>query len=379
MKPTFIKKSSASHPTTEEKEFDQLVGTLEKMLRESSSRRLTKKTRHDAAAYILKAAAEQSSLHAARKKMTRGTSRRQAAKVLESLDLQTLMNNANREFRQRAREVFGGQCITVSIDLHDIPYRGKHFEDKDEVRGGKAKDGTRHFHGFATAYANVNGKRFTLAIVFVPNHTSMRDVVRDLLHLIAKARIVVELLLLDKGYYSIDVIRLLKRLNTAFIMPMKGKRLKKKRRSYKTSYVVRSNLGGVHREERVPAYSVIKYDAGKRFKKHGTRQLTYISWRVGFAPGKVAQVYRKRFGIESSYRLSKKVRPRTSSRRPAYRAFLLAASFFMQNAWVEVKRMFCFHVPKWSPRFVTLRDFADVLLAVVRGIYGEVVTFALPT
>jgi len=379
------KRSTVKHPpadpkpTTEKKTYDKIISTLKKILDGSTRKKFTDETISDAAAITVKAAAEQSSFHGARKKMARGKSRRQAVKPLESLDLKTTLKNVNAFMQKQGGKIFGSRRISVSIDLHDVPYHGAAFEEKDEVRGGKAKDGTRHFHGFATAYANVKNKRFTLAVVFVPNHTPMRDVVYDLLRLVAKAKVGVELLLLDKGFYSIDVVRLLKRLNVPFIMPMKGKRLEKKRRSYKTTYAIRSTVNGIRREERVPAYSVIKYDAGKRFKKHGARQLTYIAWRVGFAPRKVAQVYRKRFGIESSYKLCKKTRARTSTRRPAYRAFLLAASFLLQNAWVQVKRLFCLRVPKWSSSFVTLRDFADVLLGVVREVYGEVGTFVLPT
>ncbi len=371
--------AGSSKKKTEKQVCSELVKTLEKVLAQSAQRKFTKRTLRDAAAITVKAAAERSSLHGARKKMASGTSRRQAAKPLESLDLKATLENVNKQLQKLARKKFGGQSIPVSMDLHDVPYHGKYFEDANEVRGGKQKDGTRRFHGFATAYANVNGKRFTLAIIFVPNHTRMDCVVRELMRLVAKAGVGVELLLLDKGYYSVNVIRLLKRLNVSFIMPMKGKRLKKKKGSYKTTYVVRSNLGGVCREELVQAYSVIKYDAGKRFKKHGARQLCYISWRVNLAPKKVAEVYRKRFGIESSYKLSKAVRPRTSSRRPAYRAFLFAASIFLQNAWVEVKQLFCRRVPKWSRQFITLRDFANVMLVVIREWYGEVESFVLPS
>lgn len=363
---------------TEKQVCGELVKTLEKVLASSTRRKFKKKTLRDATAIIVKAATNgprPTSLHGARKKMASGISRRQAAKVFASLVLKATLENVNKLLRKRARKTFSGQSITVSMDLHDVPYHGKPFEDVNEVRGGKQKDGTRRFHGFATAYANVNGKRFTLAIVFVPNHTRMDCVVRELSRLVARAGIDVNLLLLDKAYYSVNVIRLLKRLNVPFIIPMKGKRLKKKKGSYQTPYVVRSNLGGVCREELVQAYSVIKYDAGKRFQKHGARQLSYISWRVNLAPKKVAEVYRKRFGIESSYKLSKAVRPRTSSRRPAYRAFLFAASIFLQNAWVEVKRLFCLRVPKWSPQFITLQDFAGVMAAIVREWYGEVTSF----
>ncbi len=363
----------------EEKEFADLVKTIKGVLASSVTKNFREKTLQDASIIIARAAAMPSSFHGARKRMKTGTSRRQAVKTLESLELRSVMRAVNQKLRRRTKKKFWGWSVRLSVDLHEIPYHGKAFAEEDEVRGGKQKDGTRHFHGFATAYANVKGKRYTLAIMFVPNHTDMRAVVRELLSLVARAGVGVELLLLDKGFYSVDVIRLLKRLNLPFIMPLKGNRLKKKRGSYQTTYTVKTTGGGRKRQETVRAYSVIKYDRGKRFGKHGARQLCYISWGVSMTPRKVAGEYRKRFGIESSYKLSKKSRPRTSTRNPAYRAMLLATSFLLQNAWVDIKQKFCSRTPKWSCEFITLRDFMDAMLAIGRELYGELASFVLKT
>jgi putative transposase len=365
-------KADVNSKTKENRVYDALVKTVMTVLVSSTQRKFTDKTILDASVIVVKASAEQSSANSARKKMACGTSRRQAVKPLESLVLVDVMKNINKQLRRDCRKEFCNQSITVSMDIHDIPYHGKPFKFNEEVRGGKQKDGTRRFHGFATAYANVNNHRITLAVMFVPNHTGMCEVVHTLLTLVRRAGIRAKMLFLDKGFYSVDVIRLLKRFNTPFIMPLRGKRLKKKRGSYRTEYAVRSGANG---EEVVAAYSVIKYDAGKRFGKHGARQLQYITWHVGLPPRKVAEAYRKRFGIESSYKLSKKKRPRTSSRNPAYRAFLFAASIFLQNAWVKVKRAYCLRVKKWSHEFIALQDFTNVLLAIVRQQYGEITSF----
>ena len=380
MKPTANKRATVKSAKKEDERraYEKTTVALEDLVSSSTTKTFRPLTLRDAAAITIKAAASASSLHAARKRMKKGKSRRQAAKTLESLDLKTTLKEANKHFRRQARRLLGDKPVTVSMDLHDVPYHGKPFKEANEVRGGKQKDGTRRFHAYATAYANEGRKRITLAMVFVPNHSSMRSVVRELLELVRRAGVQIERLLLDKGFFSVDVIRLLKRFSIPLIMPLKGNRLKKKRGSYKTFYVVKTVAGGVCREERVRAYSVVKYDAGKRFKRRGSRHWQYISWGVRLTPKQVAVEYRKRFGIESSYKLLKKARPRTSSRNPAYRVFLLAASFFLQNAWVEVKRVFCWRVPRWSEDFVSFRDFLDAMLAVVRGLYGEVAGFGPP-
>ncbi len=55
----------------------------------------------------------------------------------------------------------------LAIDLTLIPYHGKPSRDLDEVYRSQAKDGTSHFHAYATAYVIRKGLRFTVALTAV--------------------------------------------------------------------------------------------------------------------------------------------------------------------------------------------------------------------
>ncbi|EQD66793.1 transposase IS4, partial [mine drainage metagenome] len=129
-----------------------------------------------------------------------------------------------------------GQVLDACMDIHAIPYYGGPHKDKKETGRSKPKDGTTKFHMMATAYLiGKRGKRLTLAVTFVPKGTTMRAVVQALLCLLKRCGITVGRLLLDRGFYAIDVVRLLMGLNVGFIIPMKGNRLKKKKKSYSTT------------------------------------------------------------------------------------------------------------------------------------------------
>src|SRR4051795_8490071 len=69
----------------------------------------------------------------------------------------------------------------LAIDLTLIPYHGEPFRDEAEVYRGQAKDGTSHFHAYATAYVVLKGQRFTVALTAVTKGEAMKDVVRRLL------------------------------------------------------------------------------------------------------------------------------------------------------------------------------------------------------
>src|SRR5687767_1617878 len=55
----------------------------------------------------------------------------------------------------------------LAVDLTLIPYHGQPFGDPDEVYRGQAKDGTSHFHAYATAYVVRKGQRYTVALTGV--------------------------------------------------------------------------------------------------------------------------------------------------------------------------------------------------------------------
>jgi putative transposase len=350
----------------------EAAGQLIKILDAASVRKHTKTLLKDAAFVTIKAASARSSIHGARKRMKKGKSRRQIARVLEGLDLQGVAKEVNLVLRTDAKAKFRGQTLSVAMDIHAISYHGHPYKDKDELGRSKQKDGTTRFHMLATAYVvGKKKKRFTLAVVFVPCGTTMRAVVQALLSLLNKCGIMVDQVLLDRGFYAIEVVRLLMRLNIGFIIPMRGKRLEKRKGSYQTVYRMRSVIDGKPTEQIVNAVSVIKYNRGKRFKHHGAMQLCFITYKVNLGLREIAERYRKRFGIESSYKLNKAIRPRTSSRNPAIRMFLFSAAVLIQNIWVEVKRLFCKRTSRASALMVTLRDFADVLLYWVRKYYGE--------
>ena len=354
------------------KAFQKVTSVLKEVLGRASNMVCNRKLLSDTAAVTIKAASSRSSIHGARKRMKRGKSRRQIARVLEGLDLKKVEDETNAVLRDGVRKDFGGQILDAAIDIHAVPYHGGPHERKEEIGRSKPKDGTTKFHMIATAYlVGKRGKRFTMAVTFVSLGTSMRSVVQELLYLLKRCGITIRRLLLDRGFYAIDVVKLLMRLNIGFIIPMRGGRLKKKRGSYSTAYTMKSTKDGKSVSQLVNAVSVIKYNKGKRFKHHGAMQLCFITYRIDIDPRRIAEFYRKRFGIESSYKLNKAIRPRTSSRNPAIRMFLFGAAAIIQNIWVEIKLVFCRNVAKTSRWMVTQHDFVDILLHWVRKLYGE--------
>jgi hypothetical protein len=108
----------------------------------------------------------------------------------------------------------------VAIDVMALPYHGTVAEThQDEVCRSKAKCGTTHFCTSATAYAVLRGRRYTLAICRVRAKQTRDHVGRTLLARLVTLGIRMKLLLLDRGFYSVRVMRDLIMAALPCIMP----------------------------------------------------------------------------------------------------------------------------------------------------------------
>jgi putative transposase len=74
-------------------------------------------------------------------------------------------------------------------------------------------------------------------------------------------------------------------------------------------------------------------------KLHRRQSFSFAYYGVSFGKAKnFFEVYRKRFGIESSYRQSHQARIRTCTRKPLMRLFYFALSLLMRNCRLEFER-----------------------------------------
>mgnify|MGYP001791076218 CR=1 FL=1 len=80
---------------------------------------------------------------------------------------------------------------------------------------------------------------------------------------------------------------------------------------------------------------VCKYKKGKR-GKHGVEYFAYVTYKTKIKLNYIHQDYRKRFGIESSYRLKNICRIRTNNKNQYLRLLFVGISFILVNIWVHL-------------------------------------------
>nr|WP_052334738.1 transposase [Singulisphaera acidiphila] len=102
-------------------------------------------------------------------------------------------------------------------------YAVQAFQPNPSVMRSQAKRGTCSFYGYATAYVIRKGSRYTMALMAATRKTTMTEVVRELLRQVRAAGIKVRFTVLDRGFYSVEVIRYLQQARTPFLMPVVGR------------------------------------------------------------------------------------------------------------------------------------------------------------
>lgn len=236
----------------------------------------------------------------------------------------------------------------MAIDLVEIPYHGQPHRHARELRRGRSKHGTTHFHCYATLYVVRRGERFTLAMSYVKRDDPLDDVVQRLLQRASRLGLKPRYLLLDRGFYNVEVVRYLQTARYPFLMPVVHRGRKPKRTPVNEVKGTRRFLtwkrsGWSTHQMRNPRQTanvricVACDNYAGRWRKRGRRVLVYAFW--GFQPSSprwVREEYRRRFGIESSYRQMHQARIRTSTRCPLLRLLFVGVALILRNAWVWI-------------------------------------------
>lgn len=257
----------------------------------------------------------------------------------------------------------------LAVDYHRIPYYGA--PDRDTTRAKRAA-GTHTFHTYATACVVGGPDRYTVGLAAVAEREPMTAVLGRLLDQVAAARVPVRVVLLDRAFFSIAVMRLLQARRLPFVIPavIRGRKPRPGVPATGLRAIRRRGAGRYPytHEDRGRSVRVAVVVAHKTFRHHltgrrHTRKLLYVTWRVAGGPVAVRDLYRLRFGIESSYRQLGESRPRTSCRDGVVRLLWVAIGLVVRNAWVWACRA---EPPGWSFAATRLVLLLDILVTFTR-------------
>ena len=194
----------------------------------------------------------------------------------------------------------------------------------------------------------------------------------------------VKCLYLDRGFEGVELVQYLKEIKQTAIIacPIRGKTGGVKafcvgKKSYRTRHVFKSAKHGVEEVE-MAMFKGFTTTTKKGRKVRCAKWLAYllIECDEKLSAKKVKERYRKRFGIEASYRCAKKVRGWTTSPNAAYRFVLLGMSFWLTNIWQELQTEWTRKAQVgrrvWKQSEFRLKRFVNFLKTAIENLYGMV-------
>jgi len=266
-------------------------------------------------------------------------------------------------------------CVELAVDFHDEPFYGKQTETRKLTCSGQAKKGTTHFVRIATAYLIWHQVCLTLAVRYVLPEENSLETLKFLLERLKTLGFSAKILYLDKGFASTEIVNYLTDQKQPAIIanPIRGQQggtraLCKGRSRYKTLYTFTDGTPAMIAMKA----SLVPDRSGKRRRKWLSFIVILLDWSVD----KIHDEYRRRFGIECSYRLLRRIRATTTSRNPVFRFFLLSIGLILVNAWVFLRWEFS-RLRARGPRRVEearfrLHRFSRFLVRFIETLYGTI-------
>lgn len=243
----------------------------------------------------------------------------------------------------------GRRRYPMAIDLHRVPYYKRGRTPPQHVRKGQRLAGTRYAHDYATASLLRKGQYYVVAVTPYDPGESLADVTRRLLRQAAGLGFSPRYVFMDRTFWSADVFRYLQRARYPFVIPVqaRGKKVDAPGGPTGTQAFFHRCPSGCYpyrvanrqKQTAVVTIWVQRKNHAGREGKHGRYAWAYALWRVEFSTVRSAQEsYRRRFRIESSYRLLETGRGRTSSRDEGLRLWYVALAVLLVNAYLTLRR-----------------------------------------
>ena len=270
------------------------------------------------------------------------------------LEIVNALNQSTRHIcsiLRRMRLLF--KRVTIAIDYTDKPYYGDNNDPG--VIGTRYQRGTKYCFRYITLSIVIGDAKITLKALPVNPLSEQAKLVDRLLTETKRMHIRINLVLLDRGFFSQKIVRILEKHHLRFLFPVTKNKLVKKMindahksknyvHKYKftkgkkptASFTIFFTLDPDSQEKQV----------WKRYHVYGTNIPVTNDNRLVFV-----EIYRKRWNIETSFRVEKQeFLAQTSSKSYNFRLLLFLVAIFLYDLWIVTRIVLgeTFYVRRWK-------------------------------
>jgi len=255
---------------------------------------------------------------------------------LQKLDLELVEEQFDKVFEHQFKKVFKKKkkpnTIAI-IDVHEQETYSKEKRTSEDIRGGKHKNGTNFFFHFATIQILAKNKILTLKVKLYRRQQSLKKIVEELVRQTQKY-VKIKVLLLDRGFRNVKIVNELEYLQVPILMPcVKDEKTRKELAKLdKNKKIIKWWFKNTKGEFADVKLVMIKFSDDKEIGFYTT---------IPFARLKTAKyflnLYKKRWNIETGYRLQNQLLARTTCIKGIVRYFYFCYAVAMHNLWLCIK------------------------------------------
>lgn len=209
--------------------------------------------------------------------------------------------------------------VALAFDWHDIPYYGSH--QTEGVIGTKPKNGTAYAFSFLTVSILTPRKRIVLAVIPLKSRNNLPATVLQLLSHVKQRIKSLLYVAFDNGFQDSQLLQALINQQTPFVIPLRDTVKLQKRWRWKR-YAKRFNYFTQGME--IDVVEAVDTRANRYF----------LGTNMSGRPKTILKLYKKRWGIETSYRMIGQFQSKTTSNSYAIRVFYFVLAVLLYNIWV---------------------------------------------
>jgi hypothetical protein len=276
--------------------------------------------------------------------------------------------------------VFGGRLLhrrrwDIAIDQHYCPFYGD--RNTPGIVGGQKKHGSKYHYAYVTAAILHRRHRYTVGLMALDCAYKPHEIVTILLEQVQSRGVRVRGVALDSGFDSGETLLLLQGRGLSYVVPLRRKGRGSNRRNACFALPLGTITEVAWKTEKsrrpVRTQAVVLRRAGER----SVKVYAFGGWGSQAAVWRARQAkraYRRRFGIETSYRPMNESKGRTTKKDEVYRLLLLGLALLLRQVWVwltwQLARAWRCRPTQWLEALPLLR-LLDWLRDEVRKRYKE--------
>lgn len=253
-------------------------------------------------------------------------------------EVQTCFREHTARFVKFLKTFSRNRKFLISFDTTEEPFYGKYSEAEDKLylhEGSEAREADYHYKYLTVAITSNFGSRYVLDGVILPRGYFIEDYVENMLRFVKKY-LPLEAVLFDRGFTSWAVIHVLKKLKLGYMI------FWTKHGRWYEKHFNQMRKGGHKRILKKGKYYKDKngYKVSSRFilikqLEYGGKSYDWIfatDLKLKTAENYI-KVYKKRWGIETIYRVTDDIRAYTTSTKALIRYFLFMFTCLTYNIW----------------------------------------------